>query len=192
MGDGPTGTSARMNREKPTRVVKSCAGLTYFTSAMRAAGKPPMCLGRRGTVSNETNELPHKEVIERSAKSVEQKGNVDFTYACLGYSQTTAKMEREGALPLCDVGVRLTMLRAAQKEAQPKEAPAAAFDLKAWLTRVSTSVLNFWRKALDDYPNKWLNFNKKLYTAMNRQAKFIGKLLSKVSRDALSWWLSRP
>lgn len=188
-----------MYGEKPGSSAKSCAGITYFTSAMKAKGRPPLCVGRRGTLARDVS---YKEVIERSAKSSEQKGPVEFTYSCIGYSQTTLKMEREGRLPLCDIGMRLMVVRAAQPVQQvarqqpgpqsPPDAHPMYFDVKAWLIRVGTSVLNFWRKSLDDFPNKWVAFNQRFVVMMQRQANFIAKMLNKVTHDALNWWLSKP
>ena len=91
--------------------VSSCAGLLWFTSEMKSAGRPPYCFGRRGELK------AGAEALEKIAKNDDQqkddKPSEGFTYACLGYAQATAKMTREGKLPLCDVGVRFALLRAA-------------------------------------------------------------------------------
>ena len=104
--------------------VSSCAGLLWFTSEMKSAGRPPYCFGRRGELK------AGAEALEKIAKNDDQqkddKPSEGFTYACLGYAQATAKMTREGKLPLCDVGVRFALLRAADTNEQRKKKALAA------------------------------------------------------------------
>lgn len=147
-----------------------------------------------------TSGLPQKEVVERSAsRNVTSDG--EFSFACIGYSQMTAKMEREGALPLCDVGIKL-MARRALEESTNVEQQASRqvetsqagkkFDPLALANRATTALMKFWRKAFHDYPNKWLKFNKKMFVAMQKHAKYMGKLMYRLGNYATSWWPSRP
>ena len=120
--------------------VSSCTGILWFTSQMKARGEAPYCFGRRGTLRGGTEALEKNAQVDNHG-SAESPPPGDFTYACIGYSQATAKMNREGALPLCDVGVRFAMLRsaevktdeaaasrkaAARDEARASEEPAGA------------------------------------------------------------------
>ena len=103
--------------------VSSCTGILWFTSEMKKRGDAPYCFGRRGTLRAGTEALEkNAQVDNQTSKDDAPPG--EFTYACLGYSQATAKMNRDGALPLCDVGVRFAMLRTAEKAAE--KAPSDA------------------------------------------------------------------
>ena len=72
---------------KPAPAVSSCAGLLWFTSEMKTAGRPPYCFGRRGELR------AGAEALEKIAKGDDQqkddKPSEGFTYACLGYAQAT-------------------------------------------------------------------------------------------------------
>ena len=189
---------------------KSCAGITYFTSAMKAKGKEPVCFGRRGKIMTD---VPLKDVVERSAKRA-VKDDVqkrEFTYACIGYSQTTPNMTQRGLLPLCDVGIRFTVLKA------PKEAPKEEVTLSVaepvaektdrqplWQSvRPATEKFlkhasNFWRRRLEDYPKKFVEFPKKIIAFQKRLAisfqkrvTYAGKSMLRFSKDLLSWWIPR-
>mmetsp|Transcript_17116 Transcript_17116/g.55599 ORF Transcript_17116/g.55599 Transcript_17116/m.55599 type:complete len:224 (+) Transcript_17116:110-781(+) len=213
---------------------KSCAGITYFTSAMKASGKQPMCFGRRGKVMTD---VPLGDVVERSAKKgLQEKANVEFTYACVGYSQTTPNMEKLGMLPLCDVGMRFTVLKAPKHKAtgdeddeqkdggdrpqgddasdarttarRPPARPPLGVSAAAkeeednkkpsFMERYARGALNFWKKSLEDYPRKFVDFQKKCLetqlkfaTSAAKQAAYCGKAALRFTRDVVAWWLPR-
>jgi len=52
-------------------------------------------------------------------------------------------------------------------------------------------VARFWKRGLEDFPNKFTTFSGKLVTSMQKQAAYLGKLVVRLSRDVLSWWLPR-
>uniref|UniRef100_A0A7S3K270 DUF8204 domain-containing protein n=1 Tax=Aureoumbra lagunensis TaxID=44058 RepID=A0A7S3K270_9STRA len=186
---------------------KSCTGITYFSSAMKNEGKEALCLGRRGNV---TSEIPQKDIIERSAKkNGKTEDEVDFSYACVGYSQTTEKMEKEGILPLCDVGMRFTILKAknSQKQKEDVEESTQAIikenspppvagkplseTLRPMMERYFQGASNFWRRALTDFPRKFYEFHPKFLASMKKQASYLGKLFSRFSKEIVSWWVPR-
>ncbi len=195
---------------KPAPAVSSCAGLLWFTSEMKTAGRPPYCFGRRGELK------AGAEALEKIAKNDDQqkddKPSEGFTYACLGYAQATAKMTREGKLPLCDVGVRFALLRAADTNEQRKKKALAAArrrdtvgttagisprdedELSKKASGVLTYMANgiqtfvskasrFWAGALTNYPEKFGNFTDKMTRALQNHTKYLVKLC----RKALAW-----
>ena len=200
---------------------KSCAGITYFTSAMKAAGRHPLCIGRPGKIMTD---VPLADVVEQTAKQPKEDAKaIEFTYACLGYSQTTPNMEKLGMLPLCDVGMRFTVLRAPKRkipdgedealvqheETRPKKdehhgiqplAPTTSY-WEYWspiFQKYAKGAYNFWTKGLEDYPRKFIDFQsksvefqKKIASSMQKQANFCVKFLLRFSRDIISWWLPR-
>ena len=190
--------------------VSSCAGLLWFTSEMKTAGRPPYCFGRRGELK------AGAEALEKIAKNDDQqkddKPSEGFTYACLGYAQATAKMTREGKLPLCDVGVRFALLRAADTNEQRKKKALAAARRRDTvgttagisprdedeLSKKASGVLQymangiqtfvtkasrFWAGALTNYPEKFGNFTDKMTRALQNHTKYLVKLC----RKALAW-----
>ena len=195
---------------KPAPAVSSCAGLLWFTSEMKSSGRPPYCFGRRGELR------AGAEALEKIAKGDDQqkddKPSEGFTYACLGYAQATAKMTREGKLPLCDVGVRFALLRAADTaDSRKKKALAAARrrDTVGTTSGISprdedelsqkasglmqymangiqtfvTKASRFWSGALTNYPEKFGSFTDKMTRALQNHAKYLVKLC----RKALAW-----
>ena len=195
---------------KPAPAVSSCAGLLWFTSEMKSSGRPPYCFGRRGELR------AGAEALEKIAKGDDQqkddKPSEGFTYACLGYAQATAKMTREGKLPLCDVGVRFALLRAADTaDSRKKKALAAARrrDTVGTTAGISprdedelskkasgvlqymangiqtfvTKASRFWAGALTNYPEKFGNFTDKMTRALQNHTKYLLKLC----RKALAW-----
>ena len=190
--------------------VSSCAGLLWFTSEMKTAGRPPYCFGRRGELKAGAEAL--EKIAKNDDQQKEDKPSEGFTYACLGYAQATAKMTREGKLPLCDVGVRFALLRAADTNEQRKKKALAAARRRDTvgttagisprdedeLSKKASGVLQymangiqtfvtkasrFWSGALTNYPEKFGNFTDKMSRALQNHTKYLVKLC----RKALAW-----
>ena len=79
--------------QAPPSPVSSCTGILWFTSAMKARGEAPYCFGRRGSLRAGAEALEKTAQVDNAAASAEAPTG-EFTYACLGYAQATAKMNR--------------------------------------------------------------------------------------------------
>lgn len=194
----------------PPASVSSCAGLLWFTSEMKARGRPPYCFGRRGSLDAGAEAL--EKLAQGDDDQKEDKKADGFTFACIGYAQATAKMTREGKLPLCDVGVRFALLRAADTaDARKKKAlaiarhrdtvgttqgiaprdgdelaqkvSAAAAAWAGYVSRFVAKASAFWAGALTNYPEKYGTFTGKMANALSNHAKCFVKM----GRKALAW-----
>ena len=220
---------AERKRYADEQTVKSCTGITYFTSAMKAKGEKAWCIGRRGTIP--AAEASPPEVIEAAAdpearnkekrgKKQEEKAR-ETTFLCLGYSQTTARMERQGTLPLCDIGMRFLVISAATADADRRKIPSRfsgdkngpqageldgevlrppfsmgnleeyATKARERTTKAFAAAQTFWIGALKTFPVDFQKFSTKLVGAMAKQAAYIGKTLGKITKAAATWVLDR-
>ena len=66
-------------------VCNSCRGMTYYTSAMKAAGQRSVCVGLRGTSD---------EVAGRSAEDDKIAETDAFSFTCFGCSRVDGVAER--------------------------------------------------------------------------------------------------
>ena len=85
--------SAEDENEAP---VSSCAGILFFTSEMKARGEKPYCFGRRGSLRAGVEALEKNAAVDNASSSdskKEKKPPAGFTYACVGYAQSTARVE---------------------------------------------------------------------------------------------------
>lgn len=95
-------------------VCKSCTGIVYYTQAMRKNGEIPVCFGKKSTL---TKRIPLDKIEELDKKT----SKTDLkTYICIGYSQTSGRMERTGKLPVCINGVQFHFLSSTTEGNSPR------------------------------------------------------------------------
>eukprot|EP01041_Mallomonas_annulata_P007870 gene7870-16110_t len=90
-------------------VCNSCTGITYFTSEMRTKGQSPMCFGKRGTLKKK---VTMEKLVALDKQNMKKNASTGYTvYSCIGYSQSSGRMDRRGEAPICVRGTELHYAR---------------------------------------------------------------------------------
>lgn len=135
-------------------VCKSCTGIVYFTKSMRAKGDVPVCIGKKTTL---TKKIPVDKLEELDKKTNKKDLEV---YICLGYSQTSGRMERTGKVPICISGVQFHFVASDMSKSNGKDAksvsgnPAADSNGNIASNNLLTGSALTISKSNIDYPNK--------------------------------------
>jgi hypothetical protein len=105
--------------------VKSCAGLTYFTAAMRKDGKAPYCFGRydfrAGPRFRECDRIPHQARHHRQRKREPARGASEIASATQTLEETLPSGHRAVGKRHGPVRAPVCLARAARLESSVGE-----------------------------------------------------------------------
>uniref|UniRef100_A0A7S2ALF8 Uncharacterized protein n=1 Tax=Octactis speculum TaxID=3111310 RepID=A0A7S2ALF8_9STRA len=178
-------SSVQVDKKRPKLVdgrCETCSGVTLYIESMKdIIGRRPVCLGIKEPHSTLPRPYTLPEEIESLA--VEQSGipakiepQFQVTFASFGYSIFTAKMIREGSLPLC-LGGFIFARGGPHREGQASMQQTAFKGLET----ASTKMAKFWDGQWENYPERYAQFCKKMGNSMVKTVvnttKFGGRIV---------------